>query len=163
MEEANFLTRFAKKVTVIHRNKNFRASKIMLQRARENPKITLEVNKRVNKWLGNETTGLLSGELNCQNSVVYQFHLKSWTIFAGVELLDTSTGVVESMDCDGAFIAIGHRPNIAFLDGQIALDSKGYVSCGPNNTMTSVPGVFACGIVNLIHQFVILLLKRTVV
>eukprot|EP01036_Dinobryon_divergens_P027038 gene27038-35747_t len=123
MEEANFLTRFAKKVTVIHRNKNFRASKIMLQRARDNPKITLEVNKRVNKWLGNETTGLLSG----------------------VELVDTSTGVVESLDCDGAFIAIGHRPNIAFLDGQIALDSKGYVSCGPNNTMTSVPGVFACG------------------
>lgn len=60
-------------------------------------------------------------------------------------MTDTSTGEVESVDCDGAFIAIGHRPNIAFLDGQVTLDDKGYVRSGPNNTMTSVPGVFACG------------------
>jgi thioredoxin reductase (NADPH) len=64
---------------------------------------------------------------------------------AGVELVDTATGEVKSINCDGAFIAIGHRPNIAFLGGQISLDDKGYVQCGPNSTMTSVPGVFACG------------------
>lgn len=70
MEEANFLTRFANKVTVIHRNKNFRASKIMLQRVKENPKITLEVNKRVSKWLGNEETGLLSGGLTSSTTYI---------------------------------------------------------------------------------------------
>ena len=123
MEEANFLTRFAKKVTVVHRSSNFRASKIMLQRAKENPKIELLTNKLVKKWLGCEKSGVLSG----------------------LEMIDNETGLVENLSCEGAFIAIGHRPNIGFLKDQVALDEKGYIRCGPGSTMTSVEGVFACG------------------
>eukprot|EP01041_Mallomonas_annulata_P001717 gene1717-3322_t len=120
MEEAVFLTRFASSVTLLHRRDSFRASKVMLSRAITNSKITLLTNRRVASWLGEN--GVLSGAM--------------------VE--DTEQGKVEEIECSGAFIAIGHKPNTAFLNNQVELDDNGYIRL-MENTMTSVPGVFACG------------------
>lgn len=120
MEEANFLTRFASSVTVIHRRDTFRASKLMLKRATDNKKIRLLTHRRIARWHGKEG------------------------ILAGVTVEDPRDGTVEDIACDGAFIAIGHRPNTAFLQGGIALDDNGYIKLR-SNTMTSVEGVFACG------------------
>ena len=120
MEEANFLTRFAKEVTLIHRRDGFRASKVMIQRVKDNKKIKLATFKKVEKWHGEN--GILSG----------------------ATLSDLRTGVTEEITCDGAFIAIGHKPNTKFLNGGVSLDDDGYIKhC--TNTMTSIPGVFACG------------------
>lgn len=120
MEEANFLTRFASSVTVIHRRDTFRASKLMLKRAADNKKIRLLTHRRIARWHGKEG------------------------ILAGVTVEDPRDGTVEDIACDGAFIAIGHRPNTGFLQGGIALDDNGYILLR-SNTMTSVEGVFACG------------------
>lgn len=120
MEEANFLTRFASSVTVIHRRDTFRASKLMLQRATDNKKIRLLTHRRIARWHGKDG------------------------VLAGVTVEDPRDGTVEDILCDGAFIAIGHRPNTAFLAGGIALDDEGYIKLA-KNTMTSVEGVFACG------------------
>ena len=120
MEEACFLTRFASHVTVIHRRDTFRASKVMLKRAMDNPKITLLTHKRIVRWHG------LGG------------------VLAGVTLEDPRDGHVQDVVCDGAFIAIGHRPNTEFLGGKLLLDEQGYIKT-VRHTMTSVPGVFACG------------------
>jgi thioredoxin reductase (NADPH) len=120
MEEANFLTRFASSVTLIHRRDTFRASKLMLKRATDNKKITLLTHKRIVRWHGDN--GVLSG----------------------LTIEDPRDGHVEDVRCDGAFIAIGHRPNTEFLKGQLLLDENGYIKV-LENTMTSVPGVFACG------------------
>jgi thioredoxin reductase (NADPH) len=123
MEEANFLARFAKDVTVIHRRSSFRASKIMVERAKANPKISFRLDTQVLRWLGDEVKGTLSG----------------------VEVEDCQSGAVGTVPCAGAFIAIGHRPNIEFMKGQVELDAKGYILCREGSRMTSVPGVFACG------------------
>ena len=120
MEEATFLTRFCDRVTIVHRREALRSSQIMSDRAKSNPKIGWKLNKVVRKWLGEEGN------------------------FQGAVLLDTVTGEEEDFSCDGAFIAIGHKPMTRFLDGQIETDSEGYL-IWKENSMTSVSGVFAAG------------------
>jgi len=118
MEEANFLTTFATKVTIIHRRDEFRASPIMLARANKNPKITMLTNKIIEEILGDSTV-------------------------TGVRLKDVGTGKVEVYPAQGVFLAIGHKPNTDFLKDIIMLDKKGYVSVA--GTATNVPGIFAAG------------------
>jgi thioredoxin reductase (NADPH) len=119
MEEATFLTRYAKSVTIIHRRDDFRASKIMLDRARKNDKIKWKTNTTVKEWVETEHGDLCGAVLN------------------------TPEGE-EIMNCGGAFIAIGHKPNTDFLNEQIETDKNGYI-VHKEHTMTSVSGVFACG------------------
>jgi thioredoxin reductase (NADPH) len=121
MEEANFLTRHAKKVTVVHRREGFRASKIMLERAQKNPKI---------EWVLNKT-------------VVDVLAAKDGKLRAAV-LEDTRNGERTEFPCDGLFVAIGHQPNSEVFRGKIDMDDKGYVLVH-NGTRTSVEGVFAAG------------------
>ncbi len=121
MEEANFLTRFATKVTVVHRREELRASKIMAERARANPKI---------EWALNETVSALHGADGGR--------------LTGIDLTNTQSGEVTKMDLGGLFIAIGHDPNTEFLKGKIDMDDEGYI-LHAQHTMTSVPGVFAAG------------------
>lgn len=120
MEEANFLTRFASSVTLIHRRDNFKASKVMLKRVQENDKIRILTHRRVARWHG-------------KNGVL-----------AGLTLEDPRDHTLEDVECEGAFIAIGHVPNTGFLKGQISLEESGYIR-HYSHTMTSKPGVFACG------------------
>lgn len=121
MEEAIFLTRYATKVTIIHRSNEFKASKIMLERAQNNPKIEWKKNVIVNKWLTDS------------NKKLY-----------GAILQNTKDKSIEEFNFTGAFIAIGHSPNTKFLNGQIETNSEGYI-VSKENTMTSVPGIFSCG------------------
>jgi thioredoxin reductase (NADPH) len=121
MEEALFLTRFASKVTLIHRREHFRASKIMLERAIGHPKIQFITNAAIKEVLGVEE--------------------KSVT---GVRLLDTVTGMESVLNITGLFLGIGHIPNAAMFAGQLELDDDGYIRTH-NNVFTRVPGVFACG------------------
>jgi thioredoxin reductase (NADPH) len=123
MEEANFLTRHAAKVTVIHRREEFRASKIMLDRARKNPKIAWHLNQGVVDVLAQEG----------KNKV------------RALSLKNTVTGETSEFACDGVFIAIGHQPNSDVFKGQLAMDEVGYIQVKPGSTYTSVEGVFACG------------------
>jgi thioredoxin reductase (NADPH) len=120
LEEALFLTRFGSKVTLIHRRDELRASKIMQERAKNNPKIEF-------KW----------------NSVVTD--ICGDTKVSGVRLKDTVTGEESELDATGLFVAIGHEPNSGLLKGQIELDENGYVRTFDGTTRTSVDGVFACG------------------
>ncbi len=120
MEEATFLTRFCSKVTIVHRREVFRSSQIMLERARSNPKIEWKINYQVKSWLGMEGN------------------------FEGATLVNTESGEEENFFCDGAFIAIGHKPITNFLSGQVETDDQGYI-LWKENSMTSVPGVFAGG------------------
>ena len=120
MEEATFLTRFCSKVTIVNRREELRASQIMADRARSNDKIGWKLNKVVKEWVGEQGK------------------------FEGVILQDTTNSDEEMFKCDGAFIAIGHKPMTSFLDNQIELDSNGYII--PNeNTMTNAPAIFAAG------------------
>ncbi len=120
MEEATFLTRFASKVTLIHRRDVFRASKVMLERAENHPKIEIRTFRQVKKWLSDEK-GL-----------------------SGAILEDPRDGSTEEIACTGAFIAIGHKPITGFLEGQIETDDSGYI-IHKDHTMTSISGVFAAG------------------
>ena len=120
MEEATFLTRFCSKVTIVHRREVFRSSQIMLDRARANPKIDWKINFQVKSWLGSDGN------------------------FEGATLVHTESGEEEDFSCDGAFIAIGHKPITNFLSGQVETDEQGYI-IWKENSMTSVPGVFAGG------------------
>ncbi|EGD54546.1 thioredoxin-disulfide reductase [Gordonia neofelifaecis] len=120
MEEATFLTKFAKKVTLIHRREEFRASKIMLERARDNDKI---------EFITNATVSAVKGE-----STVTE-----------LELTDTVTGEVRTLDATGMFVAIGHDPRSDLVKGQVQLDTDGYVQVVGRTTYTNIPGVFACG------------------
>lgn len=122
MEEANFLTKYASRVYVIHRRDSLRASKIMQKRALDNPKIEFVWNSVVEEAYGNER-GLLGG----------------------VKLKNVVTGEVSDLPLNGIFFAIGHEPATAFLQGQLALDADGYVVTTPGGTATSVAGVFAAG------------------
>lgn len=121
MEEATFLTKFAESVTIIHRSENFRASQIMLDRARENEQINWQLNKVVEEVL--EEDGKV----------------------AGLRLKDTVTGETSTLDVTAMFVAIGHDPRSGFLDGQVDLNEAGYVLVEQPSTKTSLPGVFACG------------------
>jgi len=121
MEEANFLTKFATRVSVIHRREELRASKIMQKRAQENPKIAW-------KW----------------NSVVSEL-LESNGKLTGARLKNVKTGEEEVLEVDGLFIAIGHIPSTGIFKGQLPLDENGYIQVKENSTRTSVEGVFACG------------------
>lgn len=121
MEEAIFLTRFAEKVTLVHRREEFRASAIMLDRARENEKIEILTNKAV------ESVNSADGKVG------------------GLTLRDTVTGEASELPVGAMFVAIGHDPRSAFLEGQIALKEGGYVRTDEPSTSTSVTGVFACG------------------
>ena len=120
VEEATFLTRFADKVTLIHRRDELRASKIMVERAMNNPKIEFAWNSEVVDIHGD---GLLDG----------------------VTLRDTATGQERRLDISGLFIAIGHDPRSELLVGQVDLDDEGYVLTQPGSTATNIPGVFAAG------------------
>jgi thioredoxin reductase (NADPH) len=121
MEEANFLTRFGREVAVVHRRDEFRASKIMLDRARQNPKI---------KFL--------------TNTVVEEVHDVSKEIVTGVRLRNLKTGEVCERDVDGLFLAIGHVPNTKIFRGQIETDPDGYI-ISKGGARTNVPGVFHAG------------------
>ena len=121
MEEATFLTKFGSKVTLIHRSENFRASKIMLERARENDKIEFLTDTVVDSVV--EADGKVGG-LNIRNVV---------------------TGEESVLDATALFVAIGHDPRSGFLGGQVAVDEGGYVEVAEPSTSTSVQGVFACG------------------
>lgn len=122
MEEANFLTRFADEVTIVHRRNEFKASKIMQDRVLNNPKVKVIWNSVVEEILGVE-----------QNQV------------AGVRLKDTVTGETREMIIDGVFAAIGHEPSTALFKGVIDLDEKNYIKTIPGSSLTNIPGVFAAG------------------
>ena len=121
LEEANFLTRFATKVTLVHRRNEMRASKIMQDRARQNPKI---------EWALDRTPlEVVKGENGLQ----------------GLLVRNNETGEDQLIESSGVFVAIGHHPNTGFLNGQITTDANGYIVVTPGTTETNIPGVFACG------------------
>ncbi|CAM3769502.1 thioredoxin-disulfide reductase [Cohnella lubricantis] len=121
MEEANFLTRFASELTLVHRRDELRASKIMQDRAKENEKI---------KWGLNRTP--LEVVANGMG-------------VTGLKVRNNETGEEEILEANGVFIAIGHTPNTKFLGGQVETDEHGYILTKPGSTETNIPGVFACG------------------
>ncbi|BBZ19917.1 thioredoxin-disulfide reductase [Mycolicibacterium gadium] len=120
MEEATFLTRFARSVTIVHRREEFRASRIMLERARANEKITFLTNTQVTAIEGDPKV-------------------------SGVRLRNTVTGEESKLDVTGVFVAVGHDPRSELVRGQVDLDEDGYVQVKQHSTATSVEGVFAAG------------------
>jgi len=120
MEEATFLTKFAKSVTVVHRREEFRASKIMLERARANEKIKWQLNSQITGVLGD-------GKVE------------------GLQLKDTRDGTESTLDVSGFFVAIGHDPRSQLVRGQVELDEDGYVVTQGRTTCTNLDGVFAAG------------------
>jgi thioredoxin reductase (NADPH) len=126
MEEANYLTRFAESVTIVHRREEFRASKIMLDRARNNPKISFLLNSIVEEYVGITTdTGMKK-----------LTHLR---------VRDVVSGNVQDIEADGAFVAIGHQPNTHLFKGLLDMDDVGYIQTVGKSSNTNIPGVFACG------------------
>lgn len=121
MEEANFLTKFASEVIIVHRREELRASKIMQDRAKENNKISWALNKAPLEVISDGMKVI------------------------GLKVRDNETGQEEVIETDGIFVAIGHTPNTAFLNGQIDTDETGYINVVPSTTETNIPGVFACG------------------
>lgn len=125
MEEANYLTKFGKEVTIIHRRDEFRASKIMLDRAKSNPKIKLITNTVLEEVLGVNENGKKR--------------------VTGARLKNVKTGEESVMEVEGIFLGIGHKPNTDVFKGQIDLEDNGYIKTSKVNTYTNIPGVFACG------------------
>ena len=122
MEEASFLTKFAKKVTIIHRREVFKASKIMLDRVRNNPLIDIIVNKSIESINGNQQDGV-----------------------SNIVLKDTVSGEISTFECEGVFYGIGHTPNTDLFKGMIDLNDNGYIITQSDSSLTNIPGVFACG------------------
>jgi len=120
IEEATFLTKFADKVTIVHRRDEFRASKIMQQRALDNPKIEI---------LWNHTVTEINGADKVES----------------IEVTDTTSGATSTLAVTGVFIAIGHRPNTDLFTGVLDMDETGYLETVPGSSLTNIEGVFACG------------------
>ena len=125
MEEANFLTKYASEVTIVHRREEFRASKIMTDRAKKNPKIKFLTNKVVKEVLGKDENGR--------------------KIMTGVILEDTKDHSTSEVKADGLFIGIGHKPNTDIFKGKLDMDEVGYLILKPGSTYTNIEGVFAAG------------------
>jgi thioredoxin reductase (NADPH) len=122
MEEANFLTRYAAKVYVVHRRDHLRASKIMQDRALKNEKIEFVWNTELTEILGTQQDGV-----------------------TGVKMRDTVTGAEREFACDGVFVAIGHKPNTELFKDWLEMDEIGYLKTAGHTMATKIPGVFACG------------------
>ena len=122
MEEATFLTRYASRVYLVHRRDKLRASKIMQEKAFRNEKIEFVWNTGLEEILGTQEQGV-----------------------TGVRLRNVESNEQRSMDCEGVFIAIGHKPNTDLFKGQIEMDAVGYIKTSGHSTATNIPGVFACG------------------
>ncbi len=120
LEEAQFLTKFASKVTIVHRRDSLRASKIMQDRAFKNEKISFIWNKQVTRVMGDDKV-------------------------SGIEMTDTVTGEVSTMNVTGIFVAIGHRPNTDLFKGILQMEDTGYLTTKSGSTYTNIDGVFACG------------------
>ena len=122
MEEATFLTKFASEVIIIHRRDEFRASKIMVERAIKNPKISIKYNSIVKNIIGTKDSGVES-----------------------IEIEDVKSKTTSVFNCDGVFMAIGHVPNTKIFNSSLSLDENGYIKTMPDSTHTNIAGVFACG------------------
>lgn len=125
LEEAIYLTNHASSVTVIHRRDEFRASKIMVDRAKSNPKISFILDSVVEEFLGEEKNGIKS--------------------LTGIKVRNVKTNEISEHTADGVFIAIGHKPNTDIFTNIINLDENGYIITEGKSTYTNIPGVFACG------------------
>jgi thioredoxin reductase (NADPH) len=125
MEEAHYLTKFASEVLLVHRRDQFRSSKIMEDRVRKNPKITLMTSQTIKEVVGTENMGIKS--------------------VTGVILENTKDGSLTEMDIDGVFIAIGHQPNTKVFGDQLDKDETGYLNTKPGTSITNIEGVFAAG------------------
>ncbi len=121
-EEALFLTKFGKRVRLVHRRDELRASKIMAKRAMEHPKIEILWNQMPVKLLGSQQSGI-----------------------TGLQLKNTVTGEETEIQCNAIFYGIGHTPNTKLFEGLLEMDENGYLKTQPDSTRTSIPGVFACG------------------
>ena len=120
LEEAQFLTKFAAKVTIVHRRDSLRASKIMQERAFANEKIEFLWNSQVTKIVGDDKV-------------------------TGIEVANTVDGSTSTLDVTGVFVAIGHKPNTGLFEGILDMESTGYLVTKPGSTYTNIAGVFACG------------------
>jgi len=125
MEESNYLTKFASEVTIVHRRDEFRASKIMFDRAKKNPKIKFITNATIKEVLGNDTNGK--------------------KIVTGAVLQNTKDGSTWQVSADGIFMGIGHQPNTALFKNILDMDETGYLKIKPGTTYTNIEGVFAAG------------------
>ncbi len=125
MEEANYLTHFGESVTLVHRRSEFRASKIMVERAIKNPKIRIITDSVVDEFLGEEKNGIKR--------------------LTHIRLKNVRTGEITLHEAGGCFIAIGHTPNTVLFEGVLDKDESGYLITRGKSTYTNVPGVFACG------------------
>ncbi|MBI5019809.1 MAG: thioredoxin-disulfide reductase [Ignavibacteriales bacterium] len=125
IEEATFLTKFASKVTIVHRRDQLRASKIMQERAKNNTKIAFLWNSEIVEILGKTESGKKT--------------------ITGIKVKNTRTGDVSVFDAGGYFVGIGHQPNTKLFEGQLELNQSGYIITKPGSTYTNIPGVFAAG------------------
>lgn len=125
MEEASYLTKHAAEVVLVHRRDEFRASKVMVDRVKKNPKIRIVTSKVPVEVLGTEENGR--------------------KVMTGVKLKDTKTGEITVEEANGLFIAIGHQPNTSLFKGVLDMDENGYLIVKPGSTATNIPGVFAAG------------------
>ncbi len=126
MEEATFLTKFASKVTIIHRRDSLRASKIMQERAVKNEKISFRWNAGIDEMLGDD-------------------------LVTGIRVRDVNTNQTDDIPCEGIFVAIGHTPNTSLFTGILDMDDAGYLITKPHSSATNTPGVFAAGDVQDSH------------